>query len=56
VLASYDETHPLADDWEDRVALHQLFPLLVHACLFGTGGPAGSGYGHRAGEAARSLL
>ncbi len=58
VLEAYQEAAPLADGWEDRVALHQLFPLLVHACLFG-GKPsngAGSGYGHRAGEAARSLL
>ena len=29
------------------MALHQLFPLLVHACLFG------GGYGARAAEAAR---
>ena len=28
---------PLADGWEDRVGLHQLFPLLVHAVLFGGG-------------------
>jgi fructosamine-3-kinase len=47
---AYDEAAPLADGWQDRVALHQLFPLLVHACLFG------GGYGRRAGEAARSLL
>ena len=50
VLDAYDEAAPLADGWEDRVALHQLHPLLVHACLFG------SGYGARAGDAARSLL
>lgn len=50
VLDAYDEAAPLADGWHDRVALHQLFPLLVHACLFG------GGYGLRAGEAARSLL
>ena len=56
VLEAYQDAAPLAEGWEDRVALHQLFPLLVHACLFGTGGAAGSGYGHRAGEAARSLL
>ncbi len=49
VLAAYDEAAPLADGWQDRVPLHQLFPLLVHACLFG------SGYGARAGEAARAL-
>jgi fructosamine-3-kinase len=47
VLDSYAEAAPLADDWEDRVALHQLFPLLVHAALFG------GGYGTRAADAAR---
>ncbi len=50
ILDAYDEAVPLADGWRDRVPLHQLFPLLVHACLFG------GGYGARAGEAARSLL
>ncbi|HEU5037571.1 MAG TPA: fructosamine kinase family protein [Nocardioides sp.] len=44
VLDAYAEaaadTRPLADGWEDRLALHQLFPLLVHACHFG-GGYAG---------------
>ncbi len=50
ILDAYDEAAPLADGWRDRVPLHQLFPLLVHACLFG------GGYGARAGEAARSLL
>ena len=54
VLDAYQEATPLADGWEDRVPLHQLFPLLVHACLFGRGS-GGSGYGARAGEAARSL-
>jgi len=42
VLDAYDEAHPLADGWEERIALHQLFPLLVHAALFG------AGYGARA--------
>jgi fructosamine-3-kinase len=37
VLAAYDEARPLADGWRDRVGLHQLFPLLVHAALFGGG-------------------
>ena len=37
VLAAYDEAHPLGDGWRDRVALHQLHPLLVHATLFGGG-------------------
>jgi fructosamine-3-kinase len=27
--------HPLADGWQERQALHQLVPLLVHATLFG---------------------
>lgn len=54
VLEAYREVTPLADGWEERVALHQLFPLLVHACLFGRGG-GGSGYAARAGTAARSL-
>ncbi len=55
VLEAYAEVSPLADGWQDRVALHQLFPLLVHACHFGSGS-AGTGYGARAGDAARSLL
>ena len=50
VLDAYAEAAVPAEGWEDRVALHQLFPLLVHACLFG------GGYGRRAGEVARSLL
>jgi fructosamine-3-kinase len=37
LLAAYQEVSPLADGWTDRVALHQLFPLLVHAELFGGG-------------------
>lgn len=37
VIAAYDEAHPLADGWRDRVALHQVYPLLVHAALFGGG-------------------
>jgi fructosamine-3-kinase len=55
VLAAYNESSPLADGWQDRAPLHQLFPLLVHACLFGRGG-SGTGYGARAGAAARSLM
>ena len=50
VLDAYQEESPLAEGWEERVPLHQLFPLLVHACLFG------GGYGARAADAARSLL
>jgi fructosamine-3-kinase len=35
LLGSYLELAPLADGWQDRVGLYQLFPLLVHALLFG---------------------
>ena len=34
-FAAYDEAFPLSDGWRDRVALHQLHPLLVHCVLFG---------------------
>lgn len=34
-FAAYEEAFPLADGWQDRIALHQLHPLLVHAVLFG---------------------
>ncbi|GAB3852743.1 fructosamine kinase family protein [Nocardioides maradonensis] len=50
VLAAYQEVSPLADGWEDRVAFHQLFPLLVHACLFG------GQYGARAARLASRYL
>ncbi|MCW2752884.1 MAG: fructosamine kinase [Marmoricola sp.] len=49
VLAAYTEETPLADGWEERQPLHQLFPLLVHAALFG------GRYGVLAGDAARKL-
>jgi fructosamine-3-kinase len=35
ILRTYDATVPLAEGWRSRVPLHQLHPLLVHACLFG---------------------
>ncbi|MFF8232104.1 fructosamine kinase family protein [Streptomyces caelestis] len=35
VLDGYQEQAPLAGGWADRVGVHQLFPLLVHAVLFG---------------------
>lgn len=50
MLACYDEATPLATGWRDRVKLHQLFPLLVHAVMFG------GGYGASAGAAARAVL
>ena len=50
ILDAYIETFPLADGWHERVPLHQLHPLLVHAALFG------GGYGARARSAAEHLL
>jgi fructosamine-3-kinase len=40
-LAAYAEAWPLSEGFDERVGLWQLFPLLVHAVLFG-GGYAGS--------------
>lgn len=34
---AYDEEFPLADGWTNRVPLHQLAPLVVHAIKFGGG-------------------
>ncbi len=34
---AYDERHPLSPGWEDRVPLHQIAPLVVHAIKFGGG-------------------
>jgi fructosamine-3-kinase len=35
IIAGYHDTVPLAAGWRSRIPLHQLHPLLVHACLFG---------------------
>ena len=37
VFSAYAESSPLADGASERVALYQLYPLLVHLCLFGSG-------------------
>jgi fructosamine-3-kinase len=37
IVAAYDEAWPLADGWRERIGLHQIHPLLVHAVLFGGG-------------------
>ncbi|MFL6204614.1 MAG: fructosamine kinase family protein [Acidimicrobiales bacterium] len=34
-FAAYAEAHPLTPGWEQRVALHQIAPLVVHAIKFG---------------------
>ncbi|MDH6213678.1 fructosamine-3-kinase [Streptomyces pseudovenezuelae] len=50
VLDGYQEAAPLAEGWRERVGLHQLFPLLVHAVLFGRG------YAEQALAVARAAL
>ncbi|KAA9152824.1 phosphotransferase [Amycolatopsis acidicola] len=45
-----DEGAPLAGGWRDRTPLHQLFPLLMHAAVFG------GGYVKQALSAARATL
>jgi fructosamine-3-kinase len=50
VFAAYDEAAPLAAGHEERVELWQLFPLLVHAALFG------GHYGASAERAARRYV
>jgi fructosamine-3-kinase len=49
VTAAYAEAAPLADGWQDRLGVHQLYPLLVHACHFG------GGYAARAAETAAAF-
>lgn len=34
---AYDEVLPLGDGWRERVPLHQIAPLVVHALEFGGG-------------------
>ena len=50
ILAGYHDTTPLAAGWRSRVPLHQLHPLLVHACLFG------ASYAEEVRSAARAAL
>lgn len=49
-LVAYQEVYPLSEGWQRRVALHQLWPLLVHHRLFG------GGYGARAEQIAAGYL
>ncbi|BBZ72158.1 fructosamine kinase family protein [Mycobacterium paraseoulense] len=50
VLDGYQRVRSLGPGWRDRVGLHQLFPLLAHVVLFG------SGYARQTHAAARSAL
>jgi fructosamine-3-kinase len=47
IIGAYEEVAPLAEGWRERVPLHQAWPLLVHAALFG------GGYGTSAAGALR---
>ena len=40
-VSAYNELYPLEADWQERIPLGQLYPLMVHVNLFG-GGYAGS--------------
>ncbi|OAN36112.1 fructosamine kinase [Mycolicibacterium iranicum] len=37
VIEGYQTEHRLRDGWRDRIGLHQLYPLLAHVVLFGSG-------------------
>jgi fructosamine-3-kinase len=50
VLPAYEDVAPLAGGHEERVALWQLQPLLVHAVLFG------GSYGDQVLRAARTMI
>ena len=50
IMAGYEDAYPLGAGWQERVALHQLHILIVHASLFG--GP----YGTRTVSAAAAYL
>jgi fructosamine-3-kinase len=50
IIGAYDDAAPLAPRWRARVGLHQAWPLLVHAALFG------GGYGASAVRALSSAL
>lgn len=50
VLAAYDAAAPLRDGWRDRIPLHQLHPLAVHAAGHGRG------YGVALADAAERVL
>jgi fructosamine-3-kinase len=50
ILAGYQRVRALEPSWRNRIGLHQLFPLLAHVVLFG------SGYAQQTHDAARTAL
>ena len=37
LFQAYQEIHPMEKNWEDRISLWQLYYMLVHLNLFGSG-------------------
>lgn len=50
IYSAYNEVSPLADGWCERVGLHRLHILIVHAALFG------GGYGRQTVDEARRYI
>lgn len=50
IYRGYQSVHALRPGWLDRIALHQLYPLLAHVALFG------GGYAGQTDAAARQAL
>ncbi len=50
ILRAYEDAHPLRSGWRERVSVHQLHPLAVHAVGHGPS------YGHALVDAARRTL
>jgi fructosamine-3-kinase len=50
VIEGYQTHRRLQDGWQDRVGLHQLYPLLAHVALFG------GGYARQTSAAASNAL
>ncbi|GAA4183547.1 fructosamine kinase family protein [Gryllotalpicola kribbensis] len=50
IVAGYESVHPLRAGWRDRIPVHQLHPLAVHAAGYGRG------YGVELAAAARAVL
>ena len=50
IVDGYQRVHPLLPGWRERIRMRQLYPLLAHVAIFG------SGYAHQAHVAARKAL
>jgi fructosamine-3-kinase len=50
IVGAYQEVFALSPGWRERVALHQMWPLLVHNAMFG------AAYGRRAEQIAAGYL